>query len=166
MSYYATAQDMLFVGAEELAQVSSPDTDRVVPAALLVATIASDDRAAWSAEEQAAADEALSRINEAVARAEGKINDALAHHHAVPLTTPDHAVRQCRTYATYIARFELEDDAVGEEVKSPVWTRYQEALRWLAKLAKGEITYTGPENQDIALDGPGRVFSRKSTRGL
>lgn len=129
---YATPQALLDrYSAAELAQLSDRSAGRLVTADLLAATVAGDDRSAWSADENAAADDALALINQVLADANAAIDGYLGRY-SLPLAVVPRSLTRA---ACEIARFYLYDDAPTEHVTE----LYQSTVKWLGEIARGNI---------------------------
>lgn len=89
------------------------------------------------------------------ADAAGEINSYIAGRYLVPLTyVPD----RIKAVSADITRYRLYDDAAPQEVR----TRYEDAVRWLIKVADGLVLLTDaegnplplPEEEDLLAVGP------------
>lgn len=158
---FATATDLLTrFGAEELAQVATDDAS--VDGTLMQLTIEAGDRSAFTPEQIAAADAALVVINGALADADGIVNGyVIVRYPALPTPVP----RLLTVYAADIARFQLHDDQVSEEIAN----RNQAATRALEKIAAGKLSL-GVVPEPASSDAPEvskpheRVFDHNSLK--
>lgn len=132
---YATPDDLLtWYGADELAGLVQPDDLATLPAALLRATLAGDDRSAWSAEEQEAADLGVIRFENAIDHAGRLMDSYLGERYGLPLDTAVVAESPLPRLCGAIARHALWDDQPAEEV-----TRgFEQAMSWLREVAVGK----------------------------
>lgn len=172
---YATAADLVILGATETAQASTPDWLRVIPAELLLATVQGDDRSAWTAEEIDAADRALARIEDALAEASAEIDAALSQRYSLPFSGPLWSQDLLRSICRALARWWLADDTEryddsGRPV-SPVADRARWARKFLVQIREGELRLDEVPAQSgagatVQSTGPGRLFTRDSMKGL
>ena len=162
---YASAQDLIDrFDAQELAQLAVPKEHVSIDAALLEKTVAGGNRAAFKAAEQKAADAALVKINRALADATSEINAHLLGRYQLPLAA---APAMIRLKCADLARYLLHDDHPTEQVKQ----RYEDAMRYLNKVASGQISLgisqdnTAPQAARTVRFAPGpRVFSRNNAQ--
>lgn len=106
-------------GFEEIARRSAPE-GTVVSGDLLEATLDGSDRSSWTADEQAAADQAANRIEVALVDAQATVANA------VPVSTPAEA-REAEKWVRLLARYALYDDARPDHIKEDM-QRYE---RWV-----------------------------------
>lgn len=108
-------------------------------------------------------------VDRAITDASSLINSHLRKRYRLPLTVaaPDVLV----TYACQIAWFLLHGDAAGKE--SPVRLAYNDALKWLERVASGLVVIDGAGETlapagggQIKTKGPERLFTRDRLRGL
>ena len=160
---YASAEDLIDrFDAEELRQLAVPKEHVAIDAALLRKTVAGANRAAFKAGEIKAADAALVKINRALADATSEIDAHLLGRYELPLAAPPAMIKlKCAD----IARYLLHDDHPTEQVKQ----RYEDAMRYLGKVASGQISLgisqdnSAPKTARTVQFVPGaRVFSRKN----
>ena len=165
MQRYASAKDLIDrFDAQELAQLAVPKEHVSIDAGLLQKTVAGGNRAAFKAAEIKAADAALVKINRALADATSEINAHLLGRYQLPLEqTPEVIKLKCAD----IARYLLHDDHPTDQVKQ----RYEDAMRYLQKVASGQISLgisqdnTAPKTARTVQFVPGpRVFSRKNAQ--
>lgn len=147
---YATAIDMLNrFGATELAQLGAPDDSRVT-AELLELTVEDSDRSAYPADEQAAADEAVSRIEGELQNASRMMDTYIAPRYRLPLASELVSGGNLVQVCTDIARFELHRTPPKD-----VETRYERRLTWLRDVGNGRASL-GEADTGTATPG-GRV---------
>ncbi len=135
---------LLAYGAEELAQVAhSEDLAQIAPE-LMRLTIESGDRSSYTAEEIAAADEAMQRIQDALSRATAQMDGYLAAQYTLPL---DAAVisgsaipHHCGVIARYLLRV---NDPEGNEETTPAAKRHKHSMMWLEDVAAGKVVLGG-----------------------
>jgi len=137
MPYISHAELADRPGARELAEQATPQHLAVVDFELMEATLLGEDRSAWSADEVAVADEALARVDQAVADAEALINGFLAKRGYVPLETVPGIVAN---WTRMIARYYLHKDRFGADDKDPVLRDYRDAMKMLQLTADGKFS--------------------------
>lgn len=161
---YVTATELLDrFDAEEIAQRADRGTPRLVTAALMRAAAAGGDLSGWTAGEQAAAAEALVRINQALADADNTIDGYVAVRHAVPLANPPLVVKRL---ACDLARYFLYDDQATETIQK----RYDIAERFFRDVGAGKVSLgadlgaaSQPAGGTVEIGSGGNVFNRKDT---
>jgi phage gp36-like protein len=153
MSYISHAELADRPGARELAEQATPQHLTVVDFALMEATLLGTDRSAWSADEIAVADEALARVDLAVADAEAFIDGFLDQRGYLPLYPVPRIVAN---WARMIARYYLHKDRVGSDDNDPVLRDYRDALKMLQLTADGKfsIGLTEPEKKTNGTESP------------
>ena len=151
-------------GALELAEVASDEHRAPVRAELLNAVLRGHDTSAWPAEDVAAAQSAVQRIDAAVADAAAMIDGYLAKRgYALPLApVPGLVTAWCRG----IARYLLHKNRTALESKDPIARGYTDALRLLQQTADGKFSLGGQDavavdQHDVRFDGAPSVFSRR-----
>jgi phage gp36-like protein len=99
-------------------------------------------------------------LTQGLADADGIINGYLASRYTVPLATVPAVIV---SMASDIARYYLYDDAATEQVTK----RYDDAIRFLSQVAKGELSLgvddagDAPASGDLPqFEGGGNVFDR------
>ncbi|MEX2475063.1 gp436 family protein [Marinobacter sp.] len=137
MPYVSHAELADRPGARELAEQATPQHLPMVDFELMEATLLGGDRTTWSEEEIAVADEALSRVDLAVADAEALINGFLAKRGYVPLDPVPGIVAN---WTRVIARYYLHKDRVGTDDKDPVLRDYRDAIKLLQLTADGKFS--------------------------
>lgn len=171
MQYITAIQLAERPGARELAQVATAEHLRMVPYQLMEATLRGADRSSWSADEVVAADDALQRIEDAVAQAESLIDGYLARRgYGLPLSpVPDLVTGWARD----IARYLLHKDRGGKEDTDPVVRAYRDALKFLELTATGKFSLgaldpiqSNPNNLDVRFETTENVFSRDQLRSF
>ncbi len=156
-------------GPLELSQVASDAHDALVDAELMDATLRATDRSAWSAGQQAAADEALARIDDAVTNADGLIEGFLSQAaYTLPLSPVPTIVTG---WSRDIARYFLHKDRIQDERSDPIARAYRDALALLRLTADGKFSLgiNDPQapTQDAGLpqfEAPDRVYSADTLR--
>ena len=130
---YATAADLLrYFGAAELAARGAPD-EPAVTAALMELTITAGDRSAYSAEDIAAADEALAKLDQVLADAAGQMDAYLVERYSVPVTGADAALRRPNAD---LARCALYSAGIPEDLRK----RCDAVIAWLGDIARGRAS--------------------------
>lgn len=144
----------------ELAQLFNLDT------ALLLATLDSADRSAWTPDEQAAADAAVATIEERIALADAEIDRHLAGRYTVPLSPVTYPI--LRVWSEWIARYLInrDRDRTSEET-GRIERDYNRAIRALEQVAAGKLslgasdtTAAGSGGSGVQMTGNARMFSR------
>ena len=177
MPYITTAELAERPGPREIAQAASSLTAPVVDYALMDATLRGQDRTAWTAEQTAAADAALQRVQDAVAEAGAVIDGYLAQRgYALPLVLPPTSTGKSllTAWSRAITRYLLLGMRVSDESKDPVARDYRDALKMLDRLAAGKLSLGGndpaaPANvssTDVRFDAAPQVFSRRELRSF
>ena len=153
--------------AQELTQLFD-----VASIALLLATIAGDDRSAWTAEEIAVADAALDAIEKAITLADGEVEARLAHR-GYPLPQDPAQFPVLTVWARAIARYHLnlQRDLKTEDT-GRVERDYRDALRALQQIADGKLSLgagdplaaptPGSAGAGPEVCAPPRVFDRNT----
>ena len=164
---YITATDLAErPGARELSQVATAAHLKPVAWELMEATLRGGDRSTWAADQVAAADDALRRIEDAVAQAESLIDGYLARRgYGLPLSpVPDLVTGWARD----IARYLLHKDRGGKEDTDPVVRNYKDALKFLEQIAAGKFSLgvEDPSSQgnglgEVRIDPGKKVFGRE-----
>lgn len=149
---YVLPSDLLyFPGIVEIAQLSWPENQQAIPE-LLEATILQQSRIAWTAEEQAAADDALVMLQAACESGSAEADSYLTNI-AVPVPTPrvlQDKVRDLVRYFLY-ARIATED----------IIRVRKEAIAWFKALAAGQISLSSSiSTSGIAYSQPDPVFTQ------
>lgn len=110
-------------------------------------------------------------VTRAIEEAAAEIDSHIGARYTLPLAqTPPILRRICVDIAIY--RLALSHDALSEEMR----VRYDDAVKHLVRLAKGDASLNLPADPDagddfgapqpIVSSGPERLFSRDKTRGL
>lgn len=115
--------------------------------------LALTDRDTQGVIDQAVADSAL-------ADAESEINGYLARRYVLPLAEVD---PKLRTTACAIARYYLTGSEATET--QPVRDRYRDAVRWLEKVASGEVLLVDATGRALGDPGQSGMGSVKSVPG-
>lgn len=157
-------------GARELAQVATARHLKMVDPALMEATLRGEDRTAWTADETAAADDALGRIDEAVSNADATIDGYLRMRNYLPLLdTFGEVPGIVSTWSRAITRYLLHKDRIkSDERTDPIVRDYRDALKLLQLTSEGKFslganddTVTGSAGSP-SWDSPARQFTRDS----
>lgn len=136
---YITHQQLLDrPGSRELAEVASNEDGDMVPYELMALTLSGGDRSAFEREQIADADEALARIDDAVADADGVIDGYLRKGgYTLPLApVPRLVVVWCRA----ISRYYLHKNRGRLESDDTIVRDYKDALRLLEQAASGKLS--------------------------
>lgn len=153
-------------GAKELAEVATPEHKRIADTALMDATLRGGDRSSWSADDQADADAAMARIQDAVAEADALIDGFLAKRgYPLPLSPVPKLVTG---WSRSIARYLLHKSRISLESNDPIVRDYRDALKLLQLTADGkfslggdDVVATGGSSTDVRFAYAEPVFGRK-----
>lgn len=149
--------------ATEMAQVGTPKSYEPVTAELLALTVAAGDRSDYTADEIAAADATLARMQQAAQDASNDVDLYIGARYRLPLADVPPSLARI---AADIARFRLYDDGATDEVER----RYTDALSQLKQIAAGTVAL--PANSLPAVVGApeysegGRTFDRDTLRNF
>jgi phage gp36-like protein len=162
MRYLTLLQMAELPGALELAQVASDKHGKLVAPALMDASLRAGDRSAWSADEIAAADAAIARIEEAGGQADAIIDGYLGRRYTLPLPAVPSIVT---TWARALTRYTLHGDRVAGEDKDPFVRYSRDALMFLALVGDGMFSLGLQDPQaaaesDVRIDGGAKAFGR------
>jgi phage gp36-like protein len=149
--YLTAAELMQRFDESELAQVAPPDSGPRVEAGLMRAVILGESTTAWAADEIAAAQEGVVRINEAITDAGQQVDGHLGQRYTLPLDPVPSLIKRL---AANIARFYLHDDGATEEIDS----RYKEAVRVLGQIRDGKMSL-GIDQPDTSKTGSAEIES-------
>lgn len=145
---YATALDMLNLYADrEMAQLAAPDSP-AVDGVLLRLTIEGGDRSAYSAQDQADADKAQVRIDEALNDAERFINSYLSPNYRLPLSVELIADSNLKRVTCDISRYEM-DARPTEDMRN----RYNDHKSWLRDVSLNKASLGVQDTATAAQDG-------------
>ena len=167
MPYICHAELAENPGALELSEVASDEHAQPVPAPLLDALLRGQDVGAWPADDAAAAQRALARIDAAVADADAVIDGYLAKRgYALPLQ-PVH--RLVTAWCRAIARYHLHKNRLAPDGKDPIERAWRDALRLLQQVADGKFALGAGDpvavhKLDARFDSAPLVFGRKQLR--
>lgn len=142
-------------GPRELAQCASTLMQPVRDEALMDATLRGLDRSKWTPEEQAFADAALKRIQDAVAEADAVIDGFLAKRgYPLPLELPPTSTGKSvlTSWSRAISRYYLNKSRVTDD-KDPVVRDYKDAMKLLDWLVQGKYSLGGTDPEAKALNG-------------
>lgn len=167
MPYITHAELAENPGALELSEVASDEHTQPVAAGLLDALLRGQDVGAWPADDVAAAQRAVARIDAAVADADAVIDGYLAKRgYALPLQ-PVH--RLVVVWSRDIARHTLHKNRLADDGKDPIQRAYRDALRLLQQVADGKFALGAGDpvavhKLDARFDSAPLVFGRKQLR--
>lgn len=165
---YLTAQELIdrYAEIERLAQWAGPLDQVVVEGALLRLTIEGGDRSAYTAEQQAAADDALERINSMIDSAVSVVDGYLiSGGYTTPLTDVPESIKD-DTAAIAMRRL-AATRATDSDVKL-----YDEAMTHLKHVSNGTVRLSPDKAGDAAethgagkaeFENDGKVFDRDDT---
>jgi phage gp36-like protein len=152
---YATVLQLLQrYGNDEIAKVAlSEDIFPSDSGDLLYQTVINGDRSAWTAQEIAAADQALIKINLAVDDAQKHINSYLvASNYTLPLSQEMIDNSDLSRSESAITRYYLYDDDPTEEVGK----RFKNVIAWLKDLSTGKASL-GAEDTSMASNNKSHI---------
>ena len=156
-------------GALELSEVASDEHAQPVAAGLLDALLRGQDVGAWPADDVAAAQRAVARIDAAVADADAVIDGYLAKRgYALPLD-PVHPL--VAAWCRAIARYMLHKNRTTLESKDPIARGYTDAQRLLQQTADGKFSLgaqdaVANDKTDARFMHAPKVFGRDQLRGF
>lgn len=157
MAYVTHPQLAERPGARELAQVASDEHQPLVAYELMELTLLAGDRSAFTADQIAAADGALQRIDDAVADADGLI-DGYLRKAAYPLPlSPVH--RLVTVWSRSITRYYLHRNRRSLESDDVIVRDYRDALKLLQQLVDGKLSLGADD--DVAQSGVGSPLIKK-----
>lgn len=157
MAYVSHIQLNERPGARELAQVASDIQSPVVPDELMELTLKAGDRTAWTPEQIEQADQAMLRIDDAIADADGLIDGYLRQRgYPLPLT-PVHRV--VTVWSRAITRYYLHMRRKSMESDDPIVRDYRDALKLLQQVANGKLSLG--VDDELAESGVGDVMVKK-----
>jgi len=134
-------------GAQELAEVATPEHLPVAPAALLDSLLRGTTPPSASDEERQAAEDALRVIAAAQLAADAIIDGYLGKKgYALPLTPCPPLVGQ---WARSITRYLLHKDRRTLESTDPIVRNYEDALKLLQQTANGRFSLHGADSVQI-----------------
>lgn len=137
MPYLTTQQLHESPGAKELAEVASDDHKPMVSYELMEAALLGDDASAWSEDDTLAAQEALTRINDAIADASGLIDGYLRKAgHTLPLVT---VPRLVTVWCRAITRYYLHKNRRSLESEDSIVRDYKDAQKLLKEVSEGKM---------------------------
>lgn len=124
-------------GAEELSLTATPEHKQRVDYDLMQASLLGADRSEWDEEDVAVADEAISRINDAITNAASIIDGYLGQRGYLPLAQDYPIVTHwCRS----ITRYLLNQSRQSMESTDPVVRDYRDAIKLLEACAAGRFS--------------------------
>ncbi|MBF0401885.1 MAG: DUF1320 family protein [Magnetococcales bacterium] len=143
---YATPTDLLLLfGATEMAGLARSDhipPDVHVSGELMELTVSGGSRSAYTADEQTAADHCLSRMLFVLGEASLHMDSYLGSRYALPLAAGTVGANPLKTVCGDLARHALDDDSTDKATAA----RHADAIRWLEKVAAGQILLSTPLN--------------------
>jgi len=155
-------------GARELAQVASAEHQPIIDYALMDATLRDADRATWEAGDQAAADAAVGRIDDAIREADSLIDGFLARRgYPLPLAPVPGVVS---SWSRAITRYLLHKSRISLESNDPIVRDYRDALKLLQLTADGKFSLGAEDpvanaaSTDVRFAGAPTVFGRDQLR--
>jgi phage gp36-like protein len=133
-------------GDTEIALIAASDKPNVT-AVLLRLTVTAGDRSAYSAQDIADADQALVKIQNAIASAERMVDSYIAPRYTLPLEQTFIDQSSLPEFCNDMVRYKLMDDRTTDEVDK----RYTEATRWLRDVSQNRASLGA---QDTAVATP------------
>lgn len=151
--YITPAQLAEIPGATELAQSAGPEHGVVIDPALMDLTLRGGDRAAFGAEEVAAADAALIRIQTAIEWAGEFIDGYIRRRVSLPLSSvPLMLLRVAR----HLVRYDLHKTLIGDD-KDPIIRDYRGAVALLGAIRDGKVAIGAEDPLDASAGSVGEV---------
>lgn len=146
-------------GCLELAQVATPEQERLVDVDLMRETLLGAVSSGWPEAEIAVANAALARINDAMADAVALIDGFLGKRGYLPLATVPGIVN---TWCRAITRYFLHQHRLNADDKDPITRDYKDALRLLQLTADGKFSL-GLEDNLVSTGAGMPEFTQGST---
>ena len=161
LSLPSASQLIVRFGASDIAEVATPDTDRVIASDLLVAAAAGQPLDEWPPEDVATVVATLARIADAVTRARSEVSFYLRFRAAgedAPAWVTDDLAE--------IARYHLYDDAGKEE--STVRVLYKDVIKRLETLAREDKERGASDGgqSGFQISHQPRLMTRRTLRDL
>lgn len=139
MPYFCTPADMIrYFGSNEMAQRAGNELLPLVSGDLFEATIYSQDRSAWTSEEQTNADLALTRLNQILFDSSDYVASFLRAAGTDIATIEDNVPHAIRRATADVARYKLYDDGCPPEVEKA----FDDQASWLGKISSGDLQPT------------------------
>lgn len=159
---YITHQQLLDrPGSRELAEVASDEAKDMVPYELMALTLSGGDRSGFDAEQIADADEALARIDDAVADADGVIEGYLRmSNYTLPLNP---VPRLVTVWSRAITRYYLHKNRRSLESDDIIVRDYKDALRLLEQTVSGKLSL-GVDDVVVETGAGSPQFTKGSSR--
>jgi phage gp36-like protein len=165
---YATATDLLTrFAALEIAQRVDRGVPRLITPDLMTAVAAGTSLAAYTADHQARAGEAMVVVQRALQDADDTINGYISARYTLPLE-PVPAV--LARVACELARYYLYDDQATGTVKD----RYEANVKWLSEVSRGTVSLGADAASGVQpvssagaeLVSSGAIWKRSSSGGF
>lgn len=163
--YASAAQLLARYSAEEIAQRADLSVPPLVYGELLSEAANGADLGSYTAEEQAAAQAALERVERALEDARQTIDSYLGGRYQLPLSNAPEVLERI---AGQLARYFLHDDAATEQIAN----LYKDSLKFLESVASGRVQLgpassgaTAQPSAGAEMVSGGRVFGRDASRG-
>ncbi|MDF7669882.1 DUF1320 domain-containing protein [Orbaceae bacterium ESL0721] len=154
-------------GLVELSQSVAQDREIPVDCKLLETIINNQDTSAWSYDDIASANVAISRINETITDAQAEIDGFLRQRgHKLPLIK---VPRLLTDWARIIVRYKLHRNRVSDEKSDPIVRDYKQVFGFLKLVADGKYSLGIDDAMPIGggapqHTGPVRVFNMGSLK--
>lgn len=165
MSYITPVQLAELPGPLELAQVASTAHEVIVDAELMDLTLRGLPRTGYTAEQLAAADAALARINDVITDTDAFVDGYLALRFTLPLVLP--APKILTVWSRAIVRYHLAKDLRDDERSNPIVRGYRDALKLLGEVRDGKLSIgiTDPasaasSSADVQFQTDSKTFGR------
>lgn len=156
MDYLTLLQLAESPGALELAQVARPSHLVVPSAELMQVALEGGDTTAFDADEVAAAEAAIARLEQLITDASQLMDGYLGRRYRLPLaSTPGILV----TWARAIVRYKLHKDRITDERTDPIARDYRDALKFLAQVADGDFSLGSVDPEQTASESGAVQFS-------
>ncbi len=156
----------------ELAEVATPDRERIVEDELFEVVLREQDTSGFNPSEVAVAIAALGVVEQALIDAGSVIDGYLAMRKPKPYPLPLNPVPGIvSVWARWIARYLLHKDRVNtREQTDPVVRDYERAIKYLEQVRDGEFSLGSedplapPSSGDVVACSPDRQFTMDSLR--
>lgn len=153
MRYLTLLQLAEMPGALELAQVATDKHAAIVEAELMELSLREGDRTSYTADEIAAADAAVARIEQAGTESDDLIDGYIGRRYALPLASVPGILI---TWARAITRYKLHGDRISDANTDPIARDYRDAIKFLTLVSEGKFSL-GIEDPTSQGSGPGDV---------
>lgn len=169
MPYLLPADLAVAPGAEEIAQIAVPAGASVVSTDLMFLVLTGSDVSEYPADQVAAAQSGLVRVEQAIAAQTEVIDGYLRKRYP---TLPDPLPGIVTVWARDLVRWDLHQNLITDESKHPVAIRANRALKMLELTRDGKFSLGANDPVEtstagsVEVDAPDRVFNDEQFRGF